>query len=134
MIMQINGPSTIGKIRLHQVLQRGLLWGVRYTQAPLPGQRSTHFVQLDSPANPPFPYVVVTAWRRGGAPHTFSVFGEFWAERVSDVLLTLFPELGKRTVYEVIYGLRRRVCEPRGSERLSGEDVVLMSILLRVRG
>jgi len=92
MIMQINGPSTVGKIQLHRVLQRSLLWGVIYTQVPLPGQRSTHFIQLDSCANPPFPYVVVTA-TRNATSHTFIVQGDRWAEQTRDVLLTLFPEL-----------------------------------------
>jgi hypothetical protein len=48
MIVQINGSSTLGKWQLHRVLRRELRADTVYTQTPLPGQRSTHFIQLDS--------------------------------------------------------------------------------------
>jgi hypothetical protein len=107
MIVQINGSSTLGKWQLHRVLRRELRADTVYTQTPLPGQRSTHFIQLDSHSNPPFPFVVVTA-NRGAASHTFCVFGEFWAERAAEVLMMLFPELRRPTVHERVYGRAAR--------------------------
>lgn len=111
-IVQITG-SPCNALGLELALRKAATRTALYAQTPVPWRQPDYRIHLDSSTKAPLPTVVTAT--RGSISHTFSVFGERWAEQAANVILAIFPDLARTprklvnpTLHPEVYAARSR--------------------------